>query len=351
MAELNEMLDNIKHFTDCYENIPNDFDVHADYLIDGMTKEEFIKGYIEYQKLMVALHDELYQNPNEYGLTVYDKKTDSYKPAYAMGHPILWLMVSLSQAGEIKNDILYVNGEVYKEYVGGKAIGSHDGTPKNVDKLITILSKCGIEVEEYCHNEAKDFTVAAPSNPRLMTAIKASTLPQYSKKSLMSDYRSFNYRLYSIGMKEKFPFELTHTYSLMNEKYQKFMSELLAEIAKAKIGSPVIYHHNTDGGLLNFKNLLLYYNLEGPRFGFQGNENVYKNRDYFLSMPEPYRSLWETAMKCRGCRQGECRYRNIVESDGKKTVYCMVGGASYPRGYDYDVAHIIEILTILKGKK
>jgi len=96
------------------------------------------------------------------------------------------------------------------------------------------------------------------------------------------------------------------------------MSELLAEIARAKIGSPVMYHHGANGGLLNFKNLLLYYNTEGPDLKFQGNENVGKNRDYFFSLPEPYRSMWEKDMKCRGCRKGECRYKQIEEKDNKK---------------------------------
>lgn len=355
--------DGIKHFCDCFETIPDSFHVHTDYLIDGMTESEFVSAYKQYQAVFKMMQDEIYNNPEEYALLKCDSK-NILKPACSMIHQILWLFVSLAQSGEIIDDVLYVNGKSYLEYINGKSIGSHDATPKSVDCLLPILSKFGFVLENYHHNTEINFTVSAPLYPRLMTVIKASTLTQQCKKSLMSDYCSFNSRIYSIPAKSSLPMEISHSYFLMSEENKAFISGLLKYLFDLKWRVNGTRHHRHDHGWISLQKnhhweerdgininmgqrIEIYYSLEHIHLLINGGDSALSHIDSLSLLPHPYGEIWSTGLKCRGCLKGECKARRSIEADGKQSVYCAQAKVGCPINSKIDLPIIKEIVNIL----
>ena len=330
------------------------FPVHQDYLIDGMAEKEFNQGYEEYRKLLLALQNDICDKPAEYGLVKTDK--NGYpKPACTNNYPYLWLFLALSQAGEVKGDVLYVDGKKFAEFVKGKAVGSHTGKPENVGALLSMLAGYGVFIKGHDADTENDFTVSS-DKPRMMSAIKASTLSQYAKKSMMSDYVTFNENLYSIGMKEQIKFENTHTYKLLPVDLQKFSIELIKELAKIGWKSYVERHHEPGAGRLTYPTIEYYFNADpnawtrhGSSWIFLRVNDVVKHLDYINQLPENHHDVWRNAFKCRGCTKGECSGRYIGTVLGKKVVWCNGGKATFPCDIE-NIPYIVEIARVMAKK-
>jgi hypothetical protein len=351
-----DMLNDFKRFAGYFKEAKGEFPVHADYLIDGMTENEFNHGYDEYRKLMLNLQNDMCDKPGEYGLFTYDAKNNP-KPAYHICYPYLWLFLALSFAGEVKNDVLHVSKEKFNEFVKGKAVGSHTGVPKNIGMLLNKLADFGITVDDYTNDEAEIFTISAKT-PRLMTVIKASTLSQYARKSMMSDYVTFSEKLYGIGMKEQIRIEETYTYRIMPAERQEFASLLVAELAKSGWKSYIERHHNPDGGRLTYPTLEYYYNANtdvwdrehGGTWIFIRLDNVFQHLDYVENIPGKYRTIWENAMKCRGCRKGECPRRYVGKLFGVSRAWCNSAKPTYHCRIE-DIPHIVEVARVMAKAK
>jgi len=355
-----EWVANTKGFCDNFENIPDDFPIHQDYLIDGITTNEWITAYKQYQTIFCDMQAEIAENPYEYGIIQLDK-SGKYKMIDRMIHQILWLFVSLAQSGEIRDDILYVNGALYSEYINGKAIGSRDATPKRIDCLINILPKFGFYLNDFQFGKNDDFTVSAPKYHRLMTVIKASTITQYCKKSLVSDYASFNYRIYSIAAKAPLPIEITHTYNIMNDDCKAFISGLLDYLYTNKWVKNGERHHWFNSGWLSYHKKNKWATVDGkPRFlgcrieiyyqpnGFHilitGGDGAIDRAEIMYALPAPYGEHWKMQMKCRGCRKGECKARRTSNT----TVLCAWHKIHLDPNPKTDLHIIIEMLNSLK---
>jgi hypothetical protein len=252
--------------------------------------------------------------------------------------------------------VLYVDKARFGEYAKGKAVGSHNGNPKNIDKLLNKLADFGVIVDGYETDGTKSFSVSAKTS-RLMSVIKASTLSQYATKSMKSDYVTFNERLYAIGVKDQIKIEDTHTYRVMSTDRQEFASALVAELAKCGWKSYVARHHNPDGGRLTYPTLEYYYNANedawNPEYGgtwiFIRLDNVLQHLDYVENMLPKYRALWETGMKCRGCRKGDCPKRYVGEVVGKNGAWCTATKITYPCRIE-DLSHIVEVARVMATK-
>lgn len=345
-----EMLADYLKFIDCFSEIPNEFNVHPDYLIDGMVSTEFIEGYKAYRELLITIQKDMCSKPEEYGLYKYDKKGVA-KPVNLMNYPALWLFVALAQSGEIKDDVLYVDGKSFSDFLNGKAIGSHTAVPRNVQEIVAKLPDVGITVQGYGDGGSCDFTVSSEI-PRIMTAIKASTISQYCKKSLMSDYCSFNYRLYTIAADEKIPIEMTRTFLSMPEKSKTIMLALLDELGRNGWKTYKFRHHSINNGWLSFGQVELYYHADGTFSLLIAPWTAHEHHDYLEALPDRYRDIWIGATKtCRGCHKGECRSRFVGEFFGKKGVHCNGAKPHYPLTELEDIPAIIETSLVLSGKK
>lgn len=361
--ELEEWFAGAKSFCDSFEVIPNEFLIHADYLIDGITSKQWVAAYKQYQIIFRNMQAEIAANPADYGIIQPDKSGE-YKVADRMVHQVLWLFVSLAQSGEIKNDILYIDGQLYLQYIQGKSIGSRDATPKRVDCLFTLLTKFDFVVESFCFGEAADFTVAAPKYPRLMTVIKASTISQYCKKGLVSDYSSFNYRIYSIAAKTPLPLEISHGYALMDDGCKAFVSGLLDYLHAHKWVRNGERYHWFDAGWLSYHKKNKWVTVDGKslhmgcriEFYFwshhvhlliSGGDTAVDRAESMYALPQPYGDIWREQLKCVFCRKDECQARRILKKDGKNAAFCAWRKVHLDPDFLNDLPVILETLDKL----
>ena len=343
---IEEMINSIKSYADLFRTpVPTDFPVHADYLIDGMDELSFCEAYEQYRQLMLSLQLDMAEKPHEYGLIVHDKK-GTEKPAYSMNNQYVWLFLALAQSGEVKDNVLYINGGEFNKFINGKAVGKNATSPKNVDKLVERLKEHRFIINGSIDN---DFTISSQI-PNLMSVIKASTLTKYAKVSMTSDYPAFNYRMYGFGIDEKLPFESTYTYTVMSEKQKEFSSKLISGLIERGWKSYIFFPHGPYGGRLTFPTIEYYYRCDDGHILIRNEKKTLELRAYMESLPEKYGVLWESATKCRGCRKGECKGRIIGEIFfGKKTALCGSSKAVYPCNIE-DIPYIIEAAMITAGK-
>jgi len=205
-----EMIDMIIEYNSEIEEIPDVFEVHHDYLIDGMTDENFIDGYKAYHNLIKRLNKDMINTPEAFGLLSVDKKGVA-KPVNKFQFPFLWLFIALARSGDVKNGILHVNGSTFIEYIKGKKLGAIATYPRNIDSMVKKLSEYGFVISNYHHGEAADFTMSFAENPYLLPAIKASTLSRYQEKSIVCDYACFNARMFKTAPADRMDFSDTHT--------------------------------------------------------------------------------------------------------------------------------------------
>ena len=187
---IDEMVGEIKKYAKCFENtLPASFPVHSDYLVDGMTAEEFCRSYDEFRKIMLRLQLDMEENPSEFGLVTTDKKGNE-KPAYSMCNQYVWLFLALAQSGELKEDVLHIDSAELKKFEDGKAVGKNVSAPKNADKLIERLDDFSFAVK---YGADRNFTLSSDI-PRVVSVIYAAALSKHAKASMTSDYPTFNYR-------------------------------------------------------------------------------------------------------------------------------------------------------------
>ena len=344
--DVGDMIADYERFTERFAEIPDAFAVHPSYLIDGMTAAQFIEGYRAYRALLMSVQLDMCDKPEEWGL-VRRGKSGTAKPIHFMDYPAMWLFVAFCQAGEVRGDVLYVDAACFGELRAGKAIGSHTAVPRNIDEMVAKLPEFGISATGF--GQAGAFTVASDV-PRLVTAAKASTLSQYCRKSLKSDYCSFNYRLYTIGADDPVPIQLTRTFLSMPETSKGIMLTLLGELAKNGWRSYRARHHSVDNGWLSFGAVELYYQSNGTFTVLIAPWTAHQHHPYLESLPDRYRTIWAaTTRPCRGCRKGDCRSRFVGELFGRRGSHCCGDKPRYPLEME-DIPAIIETCRVLAGK-
>jgi len=343
-----EMVNGIRKYTKLFQTpLPSHFPVHADYLIDGMIEQDFCVAYEQYRQRMLALQLDMAESPREYGLISCNKKGEE-KPTYSMCNQYTWLFLALAQSGDVRGNVLYINGGEFQKYMKGKAVGKNSTSPKNVEVLVEQLNKHFFMVEGFT-SDIGNFRISTPI-PWLMAVIKASTLTKYSKVSMTSDYPTFNYRIFDFGINEKLPFEATYTYASMSAYNQEFSSKLIAELAVAGWKSYIFFPHNAEGGRLTFPTLEYYYHIDGGHILIRNDKQTLKLKAYMEALPEKYGALWEKSAKCRWCHKGECKGRIVGEVFfGKKIALCRSSKVRYKCNIE-DIPHIVEAAMVTAGK-
>ena len=340
-----EIVDALRYYNDIIEDIPESFEVHNEYLIDGMTTDDFITGYKTYHDLIKTLNTEMIATPDKFRLIAADKK-GILKPTCAIHYPYLWLFIALSRSGEVKKGILHVNGEEFLSYTKGKVLGSHDAYPKNIESLIFKLNEYGFEVVGYKQGEPVDFTIEYKANSYLLPTIKASTLSQYQAKSLVSDYACFNALMFKTAPKDIMFFTDTHTAKLMPPHLLNFVTTAISELGK--IGYNIIgeRHHRHDGGWLKFKAYQFYYDTNRIH-AILDIIDFPKNENYLGTLPEKYITFITDNMKCKGCKKGGCKWMRAGELFGKKRAWCNSSNYTRLAGFPSDIADIPYVVDII----
>ena len=343
-----ELVDAFKKYNSAIEEIPETFEVHNDYLIDGMTAENFITGYHSYHGLIKKLNIDMIASPESFGLVAPNKK-GVIKPVSSVHYPYLWLFIALALSGEVKKGILYVNGATFLEYARGKALGSHDAYPRNIESLMTKLSEYDFDIVGYKHGEPTDFVVKYKANTYLLPSIKASTLSQYQAKSLVSDYACFNFLMYKIAPKEKMIFTDTHTAKLMPPNLIEFITTTISEFGKIGLNQVAERHHKHDEGWMKFKYYQIYYNTNNIFTLFDiTNHEIHEK--YFENLPEKYFNTIIDHKNCKTCRK-DCKGLRVGELFGKKRAWCNSSRLRFPCDDINDISIVIDIITTIYGKK
>ena len=353
-----EMLDDLEYYNSIIEEIPKTFEVHDEYLIDGMRAADFIEGYRTYRDVIKKLNLEMLASPENFGLLASDRK-GIVKPVNSMNYPYLWLFTALVRAGDIKKGVLYVNGTMFLEYVKGKKFSDRDTIPKNVEWLMLRLTDYGFDIAGYKHGESVDFTVEYRSIPYMIPAIKASTLSRYQEKSFISDYACFNTLMFKIAPKEKMAFADTHTAKHhLNTQQVEYLTTLISELGKLGFNQIAERHHEPSVGWMKFKPCQVYYQTVGHRPFIKGMSfrtdlgGLTKNEKYLETLPEKFiNAITDGAKsKCRGCKKGKCNHLYAGELFGKKSAWCNVAGLRLDGSDIDDIPYLIDIIVNIHGK-
>jgi len=331
-ASIQEMIDEIIKYNTKIEEILDIFDVHNDYLIGGMTAENFIIGYKAYHALIKQLNNCMIASPKSFGLVEPDKK-GVIKPVNKFQFPFLWLFIALARSGEVKNGKLHINGATFLEYTTrGKKLGAIRTYPRNIKTMMSKLTEYGFDIKNYVHDEPTDFIMECPNNSYLLSAIKASTLSRYQEKSIVCDYACFNAMMFKTAPKEKMQFSDTHTAKVMPQNLVERVNAIISEFASIGLSPSAERHHNYNDGWMKFGTYFqFYYNPEGIH-GIMNIYNLKENMDYLKTLPEKYLENIKNHLKCRGCvcKNDKCK-RKHTENEIFKCIGCGFPGSECSR--------------------
>ena len=354
-TSIQKMVDDLIEYNAEIEEIPDIFEIHGDYLIDGMTVNNFIAGYKAYRDLIKQLNTDMVACPDCFGLLTADKK-GVVKPVNSFQFPFLWLFIALARSGEVKQGTLYVSGATFLAYTEkGKKLGDITSRPKNIGSMINKLPEYGFIVENYIHGEPSNFTIGRKENPYLLPAIKASTLSRYQEKSIVCDYACFNYMMFKTAPKEKMNFTDTHTAKKMKKEYVDRANAIINGFASIGLSPAAERHHNYGVGWMKFGVYFqFYYGVDGLR-GILNIHDLYNHEKHLETLPEKYLNVIKNNLKCRGCgfKGSECKWRRTDELFGEKRIWCNSSnylGLVFPTNID-DVPYAVDIIANIHGKK
>jgi len=344
-----ELVNGIDAFSEYFKYaVPKYFPVHKDYLIDSLGESDFCGCYEIYRQKMLVIQLAMAEQPEDFGLLAENKKGEP-KPVHSMANAYIWLFLALAQSGEVKNDVLFVDGKTFKGFCDGNKVGKNESTPKNIDKLLSKLCDFGFTINGEITG---DFQLSS-NILGLCSTIKASVLTKYAGMSMTSDYPAFNYRMYKFGVNETLPFEETMSYSLMNEQKKEFSSKLISEMKKQGWEKYIFFPHSISGGRLTFPTVEYYYSIYDTHYRSFILIRITKGFDfksYMDSLPERYYNFWKACKTCRGCKK-ECSGRRIDEElFGKKTVICPGNVKVVYECETQDIEYIIDAALKTAGK-
>ncbi|MCL2813132.1 MAG: hypothetical protein FWD23_00885, partial [Oscillospiraceae bacterium] len=325
--------------------VPKSFPVHKDYQIEGLSESDFCRCYEIYRRKMLAIQLEMAEKPEDFGLIAENKK-GAAKPVHSMANAYVWLFLALGQSGEIKNDVLFVDGGKFTGFCQGDKVGKNESTPKNTDSLLLKLRDFGFAINGPISG---DFQLSSDT-AGLCSVIKASVLTKYAGMSMTSDYPAFNYRMYKFAPDESLPFEETISYSLMNEQKKEFSSKLISEMKKQGWEKYIFFPHSINGGRLTFPTVEYYYSIPHNSHVLIRITKGFDFKAYMDSLPERYYGFWKACKTCRGCKK-ECSGRRIDEElFGKKTVICPGNVKVVYECETRDIEYIVDAALKTAGK-
>ena len=337
----------IKEYGGNFLQTPADFNVKDEYLLDGISKNDFIKSFKDYRDLISDIYSDMADKPDEYGFILYDKK-GNFKSAKQPIECIIWLMYALGKAGEVENRTLVISAEK----LSGIFAGKHDCIIKGVNNFIidknNIFNKLtgfgfNFSISDFDRIE-NNFNVTL-ANPDISVAIKAFTLSWYSDVSFKCDYAGFNYHVFSAGFTEDLPYKHLYIAATASEKTKVYMETVIGELAKLGYKCKNIRHHS-------FRSNVWMYRC---CFFYQENDNIWMNlpahyapkhrRNAYLehleAMPEKYRSR----RLCRGCRKN-CANLSVETVDNKKTAYCYPHLHLHNLNQLEDIPYLIDLIKV-----
>ena len=344
---LDELVGRIDEYDGAIEDIPAEFDVHGDYLINGASSADIAAGYRDFRDLIKRINGDIIASPEDFGLVAPDKKGNP-KVVEATFYPFLWVFTALAASGELAGDVLSVRGEEFVSYAGEKALGSHDAYPRNLEVVMAKLADYGFALEGYRFGAAEDFIVRADSG--LLTAICAAVMTPSRFKNMLSDYALFNCAIFKYGLKEKLAFEDTHIAKNSPDYVVEYVTAAIREFAAIGQGIGAQRHHSHYEGWMRFKYFQIYYGVNKLHTIFEA-KNLHEHKEYVEALAEKYCNIFRDGGKCRGCRNGECDRRWVGEMFGVRAAWCTTS-AYHGFNEAADLAVVVEIIgEIYPGKR
>jgi len=338
-----------KHFLD----IPDNFEVRQEYLLDGIIKSDFIKAFKDYRDLIYSIYQDIENNPDEYGFTAIDKK-GGFKGTKQPIQCITWLMYALGKAGEVKNRALIISAQKLNEIFAGKHDCQLTGVNNSIINRNTLFSKLvehGFEFSISNFDKIEnDFNLVIRKNPDISVALKAFTLSWYSNESFNCDYAGFNYNIFSVGFNDRLPYKHLYIATTASEKTKAYIETLISEISKLGYEYKNIRHHGFRSNVWMYRCCFFYQENDNIWINLPPHYVPKHNRDAYYkhleSMPEKYRSRH----RCRGCRK-ECANMVIETADNKKAAYCTPNLMLHNLNQIEDIPYIVELIKVMFQRK
>jgi len=336
----------IEEYSNHFWEIPGEFNVKHEYLLDGISKNDFIKAFKDYRDLISVIYKDMTNKPEEYGFISNDKK-GNFKNTKQPIECITWLMYALGKAGKVINRTLVVSSQNINRIFAG----THDCIIKGINNsiinrngLFQKLIDFGFEfsISDFDKIE-NDFDVKISKNFDISVAIKAFTLSWYSDVSFMCDYSGFNYHVFSVGFTDDLPYKHLYIASVASEKTKIYMETVIAELEKLGYKCKNIRHHNFTSNVWMYKccffyqvNDMIYMNLPA-HYAPKHKRDAYF--EYLESMPEKYRSR----IRCKGCRKN-CANMVIEKVDNKNAAFCTPNLQLHNLNQIEDIPYLINLI-------
>ena len=352
-----KLIEAINDYSKYFLEIPNDFDVRPEYLIDNISKSDFVKSFKDYRDLIFAVYKDMAENPDEYDFTTTDKK-GNFKNTKQPIQCIMWLMYALGKAGEVKNRALVVSAQKINEIFAGKHDCILTGANNFIISRANLFSKLTDFGFKFSNSDSDfdniqaDFTLEFDKNPNISVAIKAFTLSWYADESFNCDYSGFNYHVFSVGFNDRLPYKHLYISTNASEKTKNYIETLTAELDKLGYKYKNIRHHNFTSNVWMYRCCFFYQNGDNIWINVPLHYVPKHNRqaylDHLVTMPEKYRSR----KRCTGCRK-ECVSRVIETIDGKKAAYCGPGPNLQLHNLNQieDIPYIVELIKVMFQRK
>ena len=342
----------IEKYSSYFLEIPDDFDVRHEYLLDGISKKDFVKAFADYRNLIAAVYKDMAEKPEEYGFTTTDKK-GNFKNTKQPIQCIVWLMYALGKSGEAKSGTLVISSQKINEIFAGKHSCDIKGVNNSIinkNNLFQKLTDFGFEfsISDFERIE-NDFNVKITKNANIGVVIKALTLSWYSDESFNCDYAGFNYNVFSVGFTDNLPYKKLYISTTACEETKTYIETVISELEKLGYKCKNIRHH------WFWSNVWMYRCC----FFYQENDKIWMNlplhyvpkhnrpayHAHLASMPEKYRSR----KRCNGCGKGrkECSAREIETVEGKKMVFCTPNLILHNLNKIEDIPYIVELIKVM----
>ncbi|MCL1787864.1 MAG: hypothetical protein FWG38_07730 [Defluviitaleaceae bacterium] len=315
----------IAEYSRHFLQIPDTFDVQPEYLLEGISADDFAKAFKDYRNLMANIYAEMADNPDGYDFVTTDKK-GNFKNTKQPIQCITWLMYALGKVGEVQNRTLVVSSQKINEIFAGKhgcIVKGINNSLVNKSNLFHRLIAFGFHfsISDFDKIE-QDFTVTIAGRPDIMVAVKAFALSWYADVSFNCDYAGFNYHVFSVGFAENLPYKHLYIATSASEKTKQYMETVIAGLAGLGYKLKNIRHHGFRSNVWMYKCCFFYQNGDNIWMNCPAHYAPKHKRDAYFkhleAMPEKYRSRKLCAPACRKI----CATRVIEMEDGKKVAYC-----------------------------
>ena len=348
----------LRSYNDYLCDVPNGFDVLEEYLGE-VERHEFCRAFKALRDIVADIYDCLRDSPQEIGLVKINKKTGEAAVQTSQHIScVKKLLYAIGRFSELESDSLNIRMDslmnAYMTYYPNSSvelassINVFDADRRNkffeskhIRPVFRILERFGFAVDgagDEAYEDAATLKIRYPQLPSVINAMKSFALPEICRASFGFDYAKFNYRVFAHPKAAKLPLADLYSFQLLPDGHKRFLARL-NQVMEEETGAD---YGECESGWYNgtlpcqyiYQNKLrVLQNIENgcmPAIvitsGMKTEKILQKTGkyiEYFKSLPDGCRS----AVRCRGCKKGDCEGRIAIAADDRKHAMCVGKGA------------------------